>query len=42
MFDKIKKWYKLKIWTKEMVANAVIKGIVTKEDYKIITGEDYI
>lgn len=31
MFEKIKKWYKQGLWTKVMVHNAVIKGILTEE-----------
>lgn len=42
MKDKITKWYNFGLWTKEMVANAVEKGKITADDYKEITGEDYI
>lgn len=28
-------------WNKEMVANAVVKGWITAEEYQIITGEVY-
>jgi hypothetical protein len=31
MFEKIKKWYKLGLWTEVMVNNAVIKKIITPE-----------
>lgn len=41
MKTKIAKWYKQGLWTKEMVANAVIKKIITAADYKEITGESY-
>ena len=41
MFKKIKKWYTQGLWTKEMVANAVEKGVITAEQYKEITGADY-
>lgn len=41
MFEKINKWFKLGLWTKEMVADAVVKGKISEEDYKEITGEDY-
>lgn len=41
MFEKIMKWYKQDLWTDEMVANAVKKGLITGEEYKEITGEDY-
>lgn len=32
MFEKIKKWYKQGLWTKEMVNKAVEKGILSKEE----------
>lgn len=41
MFKKIKKWYAQGLWTKEMVANAVVKGVILPSQYKEITGEDY-
>ncbi len=41
MFQKIKKWYEDGMWVKEMVKNAVIKGKITEDEYKIITGEAY-
>lgn len=41
MFEKIKKYYEEGLWTKEMVRNAVKKGKITVEQYKLITGEDY-
>ena len=41
MKNKISKWYKQGLWTAEMVANAVGKGIITAADYAEITGEDY-
>lgn len=39
MKEKIAKWYKQGLWTTEMVANAVAKGVITEEDYRSITGE---
>lgn len=42
MKKKIEKWYKQGLWTKEMVTNAVKKGILTPEDYEEITGEAYV
>ena len=33
--------YERKLWSKSMVKMAVRKGIITKEQYKEITGEDY-
>lgn len=41
MKSKIAKWYKQGLWTAEMVANAVKKGILTPADYEEITGESY-
>lgn len=40
MKEKIAKWYPT-LWTITMVQNAVIKGVITVEEYKEITGEDY-
>ena len=39
--NKVKKWYSFKFWSKPMVIDAVVKGKLTKEQYKEITGEDY-
>ena len=41
MFKKIKKWYAQGLWSKEAVANAVVKGILTPSQYEEITGESY-
>lgn len=42
MFERINKWYNvLKIWTKDMVKDAVVKKAITEEQYKEITGEDF-
>ena len=41
MFEKIKRFYNLGLWTEEMVNNAVIKGIITEEEAnKIINKEE--
>lgn len=42
MFLKIKKYYDNHFWTKQMVANAVVKGQITAEEYKLITGDPYV
>lgn len=39
-FEKVKKFYKMGVWSKKMVWNAVGKWI-TPEEYEEITGEDY-
>lgn len=41
MFDKIRRYYDLHVWTANMVRNAVIKGKITEEEYTEITGEEY-
>lgn len=38
MKEKIKKWYNKGLWTKEMVYNAVIKTVITMDDYIEIVG----
>lgn len=40
-FDTIKKNYDHKLWSKAMVKMAVRKGIITKDEYTQITGEEY-
>lgn len=40
IFEKIKGWYP-RLWNEAMVKNAVKKGIITKEEFKEITGHDY-
>ncbi|MDB8805003.1 XkdX family protein [Romboutsia sp. 1001216sp1] len=40
-FKKIKYYYDNKLWTKEMVKNAVKVNKITEEQYKEITNEDY-
>ena len=41
MKNKIEKWFKQGLWTKTMVANAVVKKQITAADYEEITGEKY-
>ena len=41
-FKMIKKNYDNGLWTKQMVKIAVKKGVITKEQYKEITAEDYM
>ena len=40
-YEMVKKNYDKKLWNKQMVAIAVVKNIITEEQYKGITGEDY-
>ena len=39
MFEKIKRFYDLGLYTKEQVYKFYEKGIITLEEYKIIVGE---
>lgn len=41
LFEKIKNFYNKKLYTKEMLKQFVVKGVITPEQYKEITGEDY-
>lgn len=41
-YDAIKDWFDLKLWTPTMVAKAVDLEHITSDDYKTITGEDYV
>ena len=36
MFEKIKKWYKLGLWSGNMVQNALDKGVLTQDQYSVI------
>lgn len=38
MFEKIKKWYAQGLWTAQMVASAVSKGVLTEEQAQEIKG----
>ena len=38
----IKKNFDNGLWTKQMVKMAVKKGVITKEQYREITAEDYM
>lgn len=40
-FETIKRNYDRKLWSKVMVKMAVRKGIITKEQYQEITGDQY-
>lgn len=40
-YETIRRNYERKLWSKAMVKVAVRKGIITKEEYKEITKEDY-
>ena len=40
-FNMIKKNYDKGLWSKQMVKVAVKKGVITREEYKEITSEEY-
>lgn len=40
-FKKVKNYYDRGLWNKKMVADAVVKGWITAEEYELITGEPY-
>lgn len=40
-FEKVKNYYDSGFWTLAMVRNAVVKGWITAEEYREITGKDF-
>ena len=40
-FEMVQRNYKRKLWNRQMVKTAVLKGVITAEEYQIITGEVY-
>lgn len=41
MYEKIKRYYELGFWDERKVRNAVIQAVITKKQYKAITGKTY-
>lgn len=41
-FEIIKRNFERKLWNAVMVAVAVTKGVITPEQYKEITGQEYM
>ncbi len=41
-YESVKKYYDLRMWSKETVAKAVSKGWITADEYKEIVGETYV
>lgn len=41
-FERVKYYFEAGLWSKPMVKMAVKKGVITKGQYKKITGEDYV
>jgi uncharacterized XkdX family phage protein len=42
LFETVKKYYTMGAYKKKHVANFVMKGKLTPEEYKLITGDDYV
>lgn len=40
-YERIKYYFEAGLWSKQMVKMAVKKGIITKDQYEKITGEDH-
>lgn len=40
-FEMVKRNYDRKLWNKQMVKNAVVKGVITESQYEEIVGESY-
>ena len=40
MKEKITKWYNMGLWSKEMVLNAVAKGVITEDEASLIFQEE--
>jgi uncharacterized XkdX family phage protein len=40
-FEKVKYYFDRGLWSAPMVKMAVKKGVITKDQYKEITGKDY-
>jgi uncharacterized XkdX family phage protein len=41
-YERIKRFYDGGLWTKAMVGDAVVKGVITPTQYEQITGEPYV
>ncbi len=41
-FNIIKSFYDNQLWTSDQVGAAVTKGKITADQYKLITGNDYV
>ena len=39
MFEKIKKYYELGLWSEAMVRNAVEKGVITEDEFNLIVSQ---
>lgn len=42
MFEKIRKFYQMRLYTKKQVGDFVRKGVLTPDQYTDIVGEEYV
>lgn len=42
MYERIKKYYDVGVWSKERVRQAVEKGVISAQEYAQITSEEYV
>jgi len=40
-YEQVKRFYDLGVWSETKVGNAVVKGWITAEEFKAITGKKY-
>lgn len=40
-YNKVLKYYTIGAWNINQVRNSVLKGWITEEEFKLITGEDF-
>lgn len=40
-YEKVKRWYDMKMWNETRVRNAVVTEWITQDEFKEITGKDY-
>lgn len=40
-FEKVKRYYVLKVWNETRVRNSVVMGWITKSEFTEITGKEY-
>ena len=41
-YERVKYYFEAGLWSLPMVKMAVKKGVITKDQFKEITGEDYV
>lgn len=41
-FETVKRYYDMGFWDEKKVGNAVKKNWITADEYKLITGKDYV